>query len=232
MDTPESDTPWNEEQWERFMKRSEARADRFGELLETLIDHPDRDRIIAREMGWEEHDEESGDQGETAAFDALADEPPSLEELDAVASDDEDADPITGVRISEPVENIPAYKLAYTVGLEVHRGLEPYLHKLSENDSSEAAERLTSAYGNSMVPGAKIAGGHGIGYEDDAICGHIVNLRKGLAAGQAACEDLKWLGEHGHLPADLAARLCARLDEVLTALQERIAALRARVWWD
>jgi hypothetical protein len=87
MDPPQ-EKPWNEEQWERFMKRSEARADRFGELLETLVDHPDRDKIIAREMGWKEDDEES-DEGDTAAFDVLADEPPSLEDLDAAADDDE-----------------------------------------------------------------------------------------------------------------------------------------------
>jgi hypothetical protein len=34
-------------------------TDRFGELLETLVDDPDRHQKIAREMGWfEDADEE------------------------------------------------------------------------------------------------------------------------------------------------------------------------------
>ena len=46
------DLPWTEEHWERFMQRSDARSARFGDLLETLRNHPDRDEIVAREMGW------------------------------------------------------------------------------------------------------------------------------------------------------------------------------------
>src|SRR5687767_6541933 len=51
---PEGDKPMNEEQWEAFMREGDLRAARFGELLETLIDHPNRDEIVAREMGWDE----------------------------------------------------------------------------------------------------------------------------------------------------------------------------------
>ena len=51
---PEDDRPWSEEKWEAFMKEGDLRAARFGELLETFIDHPDRDEIVAREMGWDD----------------------------------------------------------------------------------------------------------------------------------------------------------------------------------
>ena len=47
------DLPMNEAQWRRMMQESDARSAKFGELLETLIDHPDRDEIINREMGWD-----------------------------------------------------------------------------------------------------------------------------------------------------------------------------------
>ena len=46
--------PWTEEEWLADMKRNDARADRFGELLETLQDAPDRDERVAREMGWDD----------------------------------------------------------------------------------------------------------------------------------------------------------------------------------
>ena len=47
------DRPWNEAKWERFMLASDVRSAKFGELLETLIDDPNCDEIIAREMGSE-----------------------------------------------------------------------------------------------------------------------------------------------------------------------------------
>lgn len=46
------DTPMDEFQWERLMRESDARAEKFSALFEKYADDPDRDRIIAREMGW------------------------------------------------------------------------------------------------------------------------------------------------------------------------------------
>jgi hypothetical protein len=46
--------PWDEARWEAEFRRNDARADRFGELLETFMDHPDRDELVAREMGWDD----------------------------------------------------------------------------------------------------------------------------------------------------------------------------------
>ncbi len=52
--SPDDDErPWTEEQWEAFMRRNDLRADRFGELMETLIDDPDRHAKISHEMGWD-----------------------------------------------------------------------------------------------------------------------------------------------------------------------------------
>jgi hypothetical protein len=48
------DRDMDEFEWERFFRASDARGERFGELLEKYGDHPDRDRIVAREMGWHE----------------------------------------------------------------------------------------------------------------------------------------------------------------------------------
>ncbi len=53
--------------WERHLREADARADRFSRLLEQYMDEPDRDRIIAREMGWiwleEAMDQESRSHG-------------------------------------------------------------------------------------------------------------------------------------------------------------------------
>ena len=47
-----SDKIWDEYDWERFLQEQELRTEKYMELLEKYMDHPQRDEIIAREMGW------------------------------------------------------------------------------------------------------------------------------------------------------------------------------------
>ena len=49
---PPEDKEWDEFDHEKFMRECDARTDKYGELLDKYIDHPERHRIIAREMGW------------------------------------------------------------------------------------------------------------------------------------------------------------------------------------
>lgn len=60
----------NEFEWERNLRESDALTDRFSKVLEKYLDHPNCDRIIAREMGWTwllESDEDDLDEcGEDA----------------------------------------------------------------------------------------------------------------------------------------------------------------------
>lgn len=54
---------WDEFRCEELLRESDALGDKYRRLLEKYLDHPDRDRIIAHEMGWtwfeEALDEES-----------------------------------------------------------------------------------------------------------------------------------------------------------------------------
>jgi hypothetical protein len=89
---PEPDRVWDEYEWERFLQQQDHKTEKYMELLEKYLDHPQRDQIIAREMGWtqllnEEEGEswndevdamlaeesravngETGDAGEASAF--------------------------------------------------------------------------------------------------------------------------------------------------------------------
>src|SRR5436190_1708166 len=49
---PPEGKEWDEFDYEKFMRESDARTDKYAELLEKYMDHPDRDKIIAQEMGW------------------------------------------------------------------------------------------------------------------------------------------------------------------------------------
>src|SRR6187399_3671845 len=48
----EPDRAWDEYEWERFLQQQDHKTEKYMELLEKYLDHPQRDQIIAREMGW------------------------------------------------------------------------------------------------------------------------------------------------------------------------------------
>ena len=60
-------SPMDEFEWEKALRESDARSDKYGDLLDKYWDHPDRDRVIAREMGWEWLDD-ALDADERGAF--------------------------------------------------------------------------------------------------------------------------------------------------------------------
>src|SRR4029078_12225341 len=51
-DEQQPDKVWDEYDWERFLQQQDRKTERYMELLERYIDDPNRDQIIAREMGW------------------------------------------------------------------------------------------------------------------------------------------------------------------------------------
>jgi len=48
----EPERMWDEYDWERFLQQQDHKTEKYMELLETYLDHPQRDQIIAQEMGW------------------------------------------------------------------------------------------------------------------------------------------------------------------------------------
>ncbi len=48
----ESEPIWDEYDWERFLQQQDHKTEKYMQLLETYLDDPRRDEIIAREMGW------------------------------------------------------------------------------------------------------------------------------------------------------------------------------------
>jgi hypothetical protein len=51
---------WDEYDWERFLQQQDHKTEKYMELLEKYLDDPNRDQIIAREMGWNHLRDENG----------------------------------------------------------------------------------------------------------------------------------------------------------------------------
>ncbi len=73
----DSERAWDEYDWERFLQQQDRKTEKYMELLEKYIDDPNRDEIVAREMGWAHLSEDGAGQwedDEVQSFDdAMAD---------------------------------------------------------------------------------------------------------------------------------------------------------------
>jgi len=94
---------WDEYEWERFLQQQDGKTEKYMQLLETYLDDPERDEIIAREMGWTQLLEA---KDWSAEVDALLDE-------DATEEDDPDID--KSARLAESFEEHDLYRAAFAL---------------------------------------------------------------------------------------------------------------------
>ena len=78
---------------------------------------------------------------------------------------------------------------------------------------------------------ADIAGGHGLGYDEETLCGNIVKNCWVLGHAQEAKRLFTLLIERDGADPQPAV-LLTQAEVVIHAIEERLAELRARVWWD
>src|SRR5881275_2118565 len=97
----ESERIWDEYEWERFLQQQDGKTEKYMQLLETYLDDPDRDEIIAREMGWTQLLDA---KDWSAEVDAL---------LDEGVTDDEEA--VNTNRSAEVFEDHSLYRAAFAL---------------------------------------------------------------------------------------------------------------------
>src|SRR2546426_8283250 len=95
---------WDEYDWERFLQQQDQRTEKYMELLENYIDDPQRDEIIAREMGWTQI---LGDGDWSAEVDALLDEDWRLQDQETSDSAEQ--------QLSETFEDHILYRAAFAL---------------------------------------------------------------------------------------------------------------------
>lgn len=166
---PAPDGPMDEFAWERSLRESDALTDRFAELFEQYLDHPDRDRIIAKEMGWTwlEAAVEAQECGE------LVMDPEDFEDLDPVEPDPmrEGRDWIRTEdgRITHPL-SLRAYELGQRI----------WTYCDDENGENEDCDPdLQEMMFQTQCLSAKLSGAlDGLAYGEDAEAGFIVACLK------------------------------------------------------
>lgn len=174
---------WDEYQWERFLQEQDRNTEKYFHLLEKFVDHPDRDELIAREMGWDSCEDD--------------DEIEEIADLMCVQETDDCGTEIADEGEFERFTTSPIYKDT----LKLHRWINNWIDSDEKlKDHPEAIRFATQ----SAVCGAKLAA---------ALCGDdsteigmtIAYLKRALKASNEALDSTAKLVDTGLLDRRRAA---------------------------
>lgn len=175
-DNFEPEEVWDEYVWERFLQEQDRNTEKYFKLLETYMDHPNRDEIIAEEMGWSvfEAAEEWNDSDD--------DNEPSELVLEEEYEGDEEFEEFT----QSPV---------YADTLRLHKWINRLFD--TREDLREHPEAVRFAT-RSAICGAKLAAAL-CGQENTEIGMTIAYLKRALKAANDALEAAQILADTGVL---------------------------------
>jgi len=192
----EPDKIWDEYDWERFLQQQDRKTEKYMELLERYIDDPNRDQIIAREMGWNHLLDKDGRDWE-ANVDSLFDE-----ELEAEAAegDDDKEDAEDGFEVH------PLYQASFALTVWIDQLFE----EVKDLQNQPAAVKLST---NVAIASAKLAAA--LSDDDvDEIGMTIAYLKRALKAIMTAIEGAMQLRRDGAIDAERFGTLNQRLFQI------------------
>lgn len=221
------DEIWDEDRWEEYLREADRRTDLYMRLWDEFCrDHPPPEEDapeaqrevwqralhewLAEHMGWEDDDD-----GPPVWIDESDDEPEDEDGEAWKAGLTEDFPEAQDVR------ELPVYQLAYDFGLAVIDWAETL-----PEEAKEAV--LVDFCSNALQVGARLAGGHAMGYEPETLGGNIAVVKRGLRAANRALAALQQLRGAPYLAEADYLRLYERAYEVRNAVALHVQHLRER----
>jgi len=142
----ESGRMWDEYDWERFLQQQDGKTEKYMQLLERYLDDPQRDEIIAREMGWTQLLDE---QDWSAEVDAL---------LDEEAAEEKDLEMNEVAKLSETFEEHSLYRAAFSLTIWIDQLFdqnpslqnEPVAVKLATHSALASAKLAAALSGDNV----------------------------------------------------------------------------------
>ena len=164
--------PLDEFGYEKFMRESDARTDKMMKLYEKYQDHPDCEKLVAREMGWEWLEEalEAKERGELPA-------PESIET--ARLEPDPLTDGVDWIRDDDGRIHHPLSKRAFEIAMAMWQFLKD--RNLLEEGGDDDLREMIFEFQTAV---AKLAGAlNSLGYVGDLREGAfvVVALKRALA---------------------------------------------------
>ena len=158
---------WDEVRYEQFLRESDALTEKYGRLLEKYADHPESERIIAREMGWswleealdqQDEEKESKQENEAQDLEAKADREKKGEFEDDI--EDYELQPPDPMREGMDWVRDECGHILHPIEKRAHDALHGLLDELKgvERVPEEEDEQVADFVGGFMTLSAKLAG--------------------------------------------------------------------------
>jgi hypothetical protein len=198
----EPERAWDEYDWERFLQQQDSKTERYMELFEKYIDDPNRDQIIAQEMGWTH----------------LLDQPTEdIEEIEFES--DFEVEEEGEEETQEVFESHPLYQNAFSLTVWI----DQLFDEVPSVASSPLGVKLAS---HVAVASAKLAAALS-DHETEEIGMTIAYLKRALRAISTAVEAATQMNHDGSLKTRQFEELYARLFQVRDSIIVMMGDLRA-----
>ncbi len=198
----EPERAWDEYDWERFLQQQDSKTERYMELFEKYIDDPNRDQIIAQEMGW------------THLLDQQTEEIEEIEfEPDFEVEDEGEEE------TQEVFESHPLYQNAFSLTVWI----DQLFDEVPSVASSPLGVKLAS---HVAVASAKLAAALS-DHETEEIGMTIAYLKRALRAISTAVEAATQMSHDGILKVRQFEELYERLFQVRDSIIVMMGDLRA-----
>jgi Mg2+ and Co2+ transporter CorA len=198
----EPERAWDEYDWERFLQQQDSKTERYMELFEKYIDDPNRDQIIAQEMGW------------THLVDQPAEEVDGIEfepDFEVEAEGDDDSE--------EVFESHPLYQNAFSLTVWI----DQLFDEMPSVASSPVGVKLAS---HVAVASAKLAAALS-DRDTEEIGMTIAYLKRALRAISTAVEAAHQMSHDGSLKSRQFQELYERIFQVRDSIIVMMGDLRA-----
>ena len=196
-DSNEPEKVWDEYDWERFLQQQDRKTEKYMELLERYIDDPNRDQIIAREMGWYHLLDRDGEKWVENVESLFEEE--FEEDLEAAAAEG-DSDDADGYEVH------PLYQASFALTIWIDQLFE----ELGDAQNQPAAVKLST---NAAIASAKLAAA--LSDDDvDEIGMTIAYLKRALKAVMTGIDAAMQLRKEVNLSAKRFATLNQRLFQI------------------
>jgi hypothetical protein len=210
-----AESTYSEAWWERELHRNEKLMDRY---LAALADNPD----LAKPQTADDDSGESTNAGDALpeGFDAGV--------LDEVLLESVNLEGDAGDDLGDPAENgledCPPDNEGYA---ELAKHARRFAVAIASLESSKEVPEILKL--SAPKVSANLAGGHGLGYDEETLCGNIVKCRWALADCEFCREMLEQLAER--TGRRIYRTLAEQSSQLSGLIRERISRLRKRVWW-
>ncbi len=193
----EPDRIWDEYDWERFLQQQDRKTEKYMELLERYIDDPNRDQIIAREMGWYHLLDKDGREW-AESVDALFEDESNADEEGEMDGDKDEAE--------DGFEVHPLYQASFALTVWIDQLFE----EARDLQNQPGAVKLST---HVAIASAKLAAA--LSDDDvDEIGMTIAYLKRALKAVMTAIDGAIQLRKDGSIDSDRFGTLNQRLFQI------------------